>query len=140
MPTPDQNKPPAKHILVVDDDPTTRMLFGSLLARAGYEVLYAKDGNDGREMARRTLPDLILLDLNMPIMDGWETADRLKNEPDATTTKIPIAFLSSEDLSIEAQKAAKELGVTDYLQKGMSNDAFIERVQKIIGASQKPTA
>jgi CheY-like chemotaxis protein len=108
------------------------MLFGALLARAGYEVLYAKDGNDGREMARRTLPDLILLDLNMPIMDGWETANRLKNEPDATTKNIPIAFLSSEDLSIEAQKAAKELGVVDYLQKGMSNEDFIARVKKIL--------
>ncbi len=122
----------AKHVLIVDDDPTTRMLFGALLARAGYEVLYAKDGNDGREMARRLLPDLILLDLNMPIMDGWETADRLKNEPDSTTKQIPIAFLSSEDLSIEAQKAAKELGVVDYLQKGMSNEDFIARVKKIL--------
>ncbi len=132
MPIPVQEKIPAKHILVVDDDPTTRRLFGSLLARAGYEVIYGKDGNDGREMARRFQPDLILLDLNMPVMDGWETANRLKNEPDSITKKIPIVFLSSEDLSIEAQKAAKEMGVVDYMQKGVSNEEFIERVKKVL--------
>jgi CheY-like chemotaxis protein len=121
-----------KHILMIDNDPPTRKLFGSLLARAGFEVLYAKDGNEGREMARRMQPDLILLDLNMPVMDGWETADRLKTEPNSVTAKIPIAFLTNEDLSIEAQKNAKELGVIDYIQKGASNEEFIERVKKIL--------
>ncbi|MFA6603954.1 MAG: response regulator [Patescibacteria group bacterium] len=131
-------KPTVKHILVVDDDSMTRRLFGSLLARAGFEVLYAKDGNDGREMARRLHPDLILLDLNMPVMDGMETADRLKSDADPVVASIPIILLTSEDLSIEAQKAVKELGVLDYLQKGVTNEEFIERVQKIIGAPQKP--
>lgn len=127
-----------KHILVVDDDPTTRMLFGSLLARAGHEVLYAKDGNEGREMARRTMPDLILLDLNMPVMDGWEAADRLKNEPNSVTKNIPIAFLTSEDLSIEAQKFSKEAGVIDYIQKGVSNEEFIKRVTALLAAAPQP--
>ena len=88
--------------------------------------------NDSKNHNLKGFRYLILLDLNMPIMDGWETADRLKNEPDSTTKQIPIAFLSSEDLSIEAQKAAKELGVVDYLQKGMSNEDFIARVKKIL--------
>lgn len=123
----------AKHILITDDDPTTRKLFGALLARAGFEVLYAKDGNEGREMARRLQPDLILLDINMPLMDGWETAERLKTEPDSPAINIPIIFLTSQDLSIEAQKAAKELGVVDYMQKGVSNEEFVERVKKVFG-------
>jgi CheY-like chemotaxis protein len=130
----------AKHILIADNDPATRKLFGALLARAGFEVLYAKDGNEGREMARRFQPDLILLDLNMPVMDGWETADRLKNEPNSVTVNIPIAFLTSEDLSIEAQKNAKEFGVIDYIQKGVSNEEFIERVKKILDTAPKPAA
>lgn len=125
------------HILIVDDDPTTRRLFGSLLARAGYEVLYGKDGNEGREMARRLRPDLILLDLHMPVMDGMETADRLTHDPDPLVAKIPIVLLTSEDLSIEAQKAAKELGVMEYMQKGVSNEEFIERVKKILETTQK---
>jgi CheY-like chemotaxis protein len=122
----------AKHVLIADDDPTTRKLFGSLLARAGFEVIYAKDGNDARETVRRFPPDLILLDLNMPIMDGWEVATRLKTEPNSVSTNIPIAFLTNEDLSLEAQKIAKELGVVDYIQKGVSNEEFIERVKKIL--------
>jgi sigma-B regulation protein RsbU (phosphoserine phosphatase) len=121
-----------KHILIVDNDPATRKLFGSLLGRAGFEVLYAKDGNDGREMATRFKPDLILLDLNMPIMDGWEVATRLKTEPDSVSKNIPIAFLTNEDLSAEAQKLAKELGVADYIQKGVSNEEFVIRVKKIL--------
>jgi CheY-like chemotaxis protein len=122
-----------KHVLVVDNDPSTRKLFGALLSRAGFEVLYGKDGNDGREMVRRFTPDLVLLDINMPIMDGWEVADRLKNEPNSMSKNIPIAFLTNEDLSIEAQKLAKEFGVIDYIQKGVSNEEFISRVQKILG-------
>lgn len=129
-----------KHILIVDNDPMTRRLFGALLARAGFEVLYAKDGNEGREMARRLQPDLVLLDLNMPVMDGWETADRIKNEPGSITAHIPVVFLTSEDLSIEAQKSAKELGVIEYMQKGISNEEFIERVKKILDAIPKPVS
>jgi len=83
-------------------------------------------------MATRLQPDLILLDLNMPIMDGWEVATRLKTEPGSTAKNIPIAFLTNEDLSVEAQKAAKELGVADYIQKGASNEEFIERVKNLL--------
>jgi CheY-like chemotaxis protein len=127
-----------KHILIVDDDPQTRRLFGALLAKAGLEVWYAKDGNEGREMARRLQPDLILLDVNMPVMDGLETANRLKNEPGSPTANIPIIFLTNDDLSIEAQKSIKELGVLDYMQKGVNSEEFIERVKKALNISQKP--
>ena len=127
-----------KHILVVDDDPTTRRFFGSLLARAGFEVLYAKDGNDGREMAKRLRPDLILLDYNMPIMNGVETAERIKGDPDPTIVSIPIALLTNEDLSIEDQRAIKDIGVVDYMQKGLSNEEFVARVKKLMISTTKP--
>ncbi|MFA5024696.1 MAG: response regulator [Patescibacteria group bacterium] len=127
----------AKHILLVDNDPATRKLFGALLARAGFEVLYAKDGGEGREVARRLQPDLILLDINMPVMDGWETADRLKSGSNSITANIPIAFLTNEDLSLEAQKNAKEFGVADYIQKGVSSEEFIERVEKLVNMPAK---
>lgn len=132
--------PAAKHILLVDDDPTTRRLFGSLLARAGFEVLYAKDGNEGREMAKRLKPDLILLDYNMPVMDGMEAADRLKTDPDPAIANIPVILLTSEDLSIEAQAGIKAMGVAAYMQKGVSNEEFIEQVKKNIDMSPKPAA
>lgn len=121
-----------KHILIVDDDPASRRLFGALLARVGYEVLYGKDGNDGIEMVRRFHPDLILLDFYMPVMDGMEAAGRLKDDPDPTIARIPVILLTNEDLSIEAQKAAKESGIDAYMQKGMDDQEFISQVTAII--------
>jgi CheY-like chemotaxis protein len=124
-------EPIIKHVLIIDNDEITRRLFGSLLSTAGYEVLYAKDGVIGRETARRFHPDLILLDMNMPGEDGFETANRIKNEPSSPAFDIPIVLFTSSDLSIEAQKWMTELGIMDYIQKGVSNDEFIIRINKI---------
>lgn len=121
-----------QHVLIVDDDPTTRRLFGSLLGSAGYEIIYAENGDLGREMARRFHPDLVLLDVNMPGTDGIKTADLIRNEPGSPAADVPIAFLTNSDLSLEAQVYMKEIGVTDYIQKGVSNEEFIERVKKIL--------
>ena len=122
-----------KHILIIDDDPITRRLFGSLLGRAGYEVIYAKNGDEGREMARRLHPDLILLDINMPGTDGYKTADLIKNEKNSPAADIPLVSLTNEDLPLEVVRWEKELGVTDYIHKGVDNDEFIERVKNILG-------
>ena len=131
-------EPEIKHVLMIDNDPISRRLFGSLLGKAGYEVLYANTGEEGREMARRLHPDLILLDINMPGGDdGFKTADRIKNEPNSPAANIPIAFLSNADLPIEAQKWMIEFGVTEYIQKGVSNEEFIARVKKILDTTQK---
>jgi CheY-like chemotaxis protein len=122
-------EPKNKHVLIIDNDETTRRLFGSLLSTAGYEVIYAKDGEIGRETARRLQPDLILMDESMPGWDGLETSNILKKEPQ--TTNIPIILFTNADLSIEAVKWMKEIGVMDYIQKGVSNDEFIIRINKI---------
>jgi DNA-binding response OmpR family regulator len=130
----------AKHILIIDDDPTTRRLFGSLLGSAGYEVIYAGAGELGREMARRFHPDLILLDINMPGEDGFKTADSIKNEPGSPAADVPITFLTNADLSIEAQHWMKDVGVTNYIQKGVSNEEFIVRVKKILEETKSKPA
>ncbi len=122
------------HILIIDDDPTIRRLFGAKLASVGFEVVYAGDGNTGREMARRFLPDLILLDIRMPDADGYTIARRLKQEP--RTAKIPIVFLTHQDLSAEAEKAVKEMWVVDYIHKSIDLDQFVKRVKKVF-KSQK---
>jgi CheY-like chemotaxis protein len=127
----------AKHILIIDDDPTSRRLFGSLLGSAGYEVIYAGNGDLGREMARRFHPDLVLLDINMPGSDGIKTADLIRNEPGSPAADIPIAFLTNADLSIEAENWMKDVGVTNYIQKGVSNEEFIVRVKKILEEAEK---
>ncbi|HUC88598.1 MAG TPA: response regulator [Candidatus Paceibacterota bacterium] len=127
-----------KHILIIDDDMVSRRLFGSLLGRAGYEVIYAKDGDEGREVARRLHPDLILLDINMSSgPDGYKTANSIKNEPNSPAADIPIVFLTNADLPIEMLKWMKDFGVTDYIHKGVTNEEFVERVKKILDAVQK---
>jgi CheY-like chemotaxis protein len=129
-----------KHILIIDDDPTSRRLFGSLLGSAGYEVIYAGSGDLGREMARRFHPDLVLLDINMPGSDGIKTADLIRNEPGSPAADVPIAFLTNADLSLEAENWMKGVGVTNYIQKGVSNDEFIVRVKKILDETEKKPA
>ena len=126
----------SKHILIIDDDPISRRLFGSLLGRAGFEVLYSKNGEEGREMARRLHPDLILMDMNMPGEGGMKTANRLKNEP-SPATDIPIVFLTNEDLPMEMLKWMKEFGVTEYIHKSVDNEEFVTRVKKIFETMPK---
>jgi len=121
-----------KHILFIDDDPFLRRLFGAKLLAAGFEVLYADKGHVGREMARRFLPDLIILDINMPDANGFEIAGLLKEEP--RTKSIPIVFLTNEDFSLEAEKAVKEVFVVDYIHKSIDMDEFVKRIKKAIEA------
>lgn len=118
------------HILIIDDDAAIRRLFGAKLASAGFEVLYAADGNEGRETARRFLPDLILLDIRMPESDGYVIADRLKHE--SRTKDIPIVFLTNEDFSLEAAKGFKETWVIDYIHKSIPLNDFVKRIKEII--------
>jgi len=108
---------------------------GGVLANAGFEILYAQDGNEGREIARRMQPDLILLDIRMPGSDGYVIARRLKEEP--KTKDIPVIFLTNEDISAEAEKAMKELWISDYIHKSMDLDKFVKRIKKVLSDSKK---
>jgi len=126
--------PSVTHILIIDNDPMIRRLFGGVLANAGFEVLYSQDGNEGREIARRMQPDLILLDIRMPDTDGYVIARRLREEP--KTSHIPVIFLTNEDISAEAEKAMKELWVKDYMHKSIDLKEFIKRIKKVLSDSK----
>lgn len=117
-----------KHILIIDDDPAMRRLFGGKLAQVGFDVMYSGDGDEGRELARRFQPDLILLDIRLPRTDGLEIARRIHGE--RQTAHIPIVFLTNEDLSLEAEKNMKELWVQGYIHKSIELDEFVKRVQE----------
>lgn len=123
------------YILLIDDSETMRRLYGSLLAKAGYEVLYSPDAAQGRELARRFKPELILMDINMPGEDGIEASSRLRNESE--TSHISIALLTNSDLSIEAEKWMKDGAIEDYIQKGVTNEEFITRVKNILEKKNK---
>lgn len=124
-----------KHILIIDDDALVRRLFGGKLAASGFEVIYASEGDEGREIARRLAPDLILLDIRMPGTDGYTIARRLREEP--KTSKIPIVFLTNEDISPEAEKNMKELWVVDYIHKSIEPKDLVARVKKIFDSKRK---
>lgn len=119
------------HMLLIDDDAIMLQLFGGNFAQKGFEMIYAHDGAEGWEVARRVKPDIILCDYRMPYMDGLETAEHLKTDS-VETKKIPLIMLSSEDFSLEVQKALKEIGVDDYIHKGLPFKQILERVKTVL--------
>jgi DNA-binding response OmpR family regulator len=104
----------SKRVLVVDDESSIRMLCRVNLAASGIEVLEADNGCDGVELVRREQPDLVLLDVMMPGLDGWEVAQRLAADP--KTSRIPIVFLTAR-AGEEDRRLGEELGGVGYVVK-----------------------
>jgi CheY-like chemotaxis protein len=99
-------------VLVIDDDEPIRVLFATALERRGYDVSTAPSGDGGVEAAIRMIPDLILLDLEMPGMDGWETLSALRAQPLLAAT--PVVLITARELDLDAIVRA---GFDDYLRK-----------------------
>jgi CheY-like chemotaxis protein len=123
------------HILMVDDDPMLRRLFGGRLVALGYDVLYASDGNEGRETARRLKPDLVLMDQRMPVMDGMEASSRMKSETE--TKDIPIILFTNDDFSLETEKMTLELGVNAYVHKSSDFSVLVKTIKDILEKENK---
>jgi two-component system OmpR family response regulator len=113
-------------ILIVDDDPHIRQLLVFAFAKAGLDTLEAEDGEAALSMTATAAPDLIVLDINMPRMDGIETCRRLRAEND-----LPILFLSSRDDEID-RILGIELGADDYVTKPFSPREVVARVMAIL--------
>jgi two-component system, cell cycle response regulator len=116
-------------ILVADDEPVNRALIERLLVRECYHVLAARNGNEAVEQARSALPDLVLLDMMMPEMDGLD-ACRLIKETEATRD-IPVIFLSARG-ETEMKVSALSLGADDYISKPFEAEELIARVHVAI--------
>ena len=116
-------------ILVVDDNPDVRLALSTLLEDEGYEVSEASDGDLGLDAARERKPDLILLDLMMPRMDGFETLKELKK--DENLANIPVVVLTarrgSEDMTL-----ARALGAIDYLNKPWDDGGLESAVKRAL--------
>ncbi|MCC6614660.1 MAG: response regulator transcription factor [Anaerolineae bacterium] len=113
----------AEKILVIDDEDTTVQLIALLLERRGYEVVKAYSAEDGLRKAYRHQPDLVLLDVMMPDMDGWEVCRRLRDMSD-----MPIIFLTAKDETADVVRGL-ELGADDYIAKPYDNDELVARVK-----------
>lgn len=121
-------------ILVVEDNMDNYELVRFVLERAGYDVFLAMNGRDGVAAARLQKPDLILMDLTMPEMDGWVAAEKLKD--DEITKSIPLYALSAHTLPSD-RKRALEAGCDGYISKPIHMAGFLDVVERALGRKKE---
>ena len=117
-------------ILLVEDNEMNRDMLSRRLARKEYEVLVAVDGKEGVEMAGSVAPDLILMDMSLPVMDGWEATRQLKASPE--TKAIPIIALTAHAMSGDREKAI-EAGCDDYDTKPIELPRLLAKMEALLG-------
>lgn len=119
-----------KRIVCIEDEPETTNLVQLILAREGYEVLGADGGEEGLAMVREELPDLVLLDLMMPDMDGWQVYQLLKE--DEATRDIPVIVVTAKVQSIDKVLGLQVAKVDDYITKPFRPEELSERVKYVL--------
>jgi CheY-like chemotaxis protein len=117
-------------ILVVEDNEMNRDMLSRRLQRRGYEVILAVDGQQGLALAQTEAPDLILMDMSLPILDGWEATRQLKAEP--RTRSIPIIALTAHAMSGD-RETALEAGCDDYDIKPIEMPRLLVKVETLLG-------
>lgn len=120
----------AKKVLCIDDSPTIRKLVKKSLEPEGYEVLEAGDGSEGLSVSKGASVDLFIVDVNMPVMDGFSFVKNIKEEPGYK--KTPIIFLTTES-SADKKLAGKDLGVSGWIVKPFETASFIKVVAMLTG-------
>jgi CheY-like chemotaxis protein len=116
-------------ILLVEDNEMNRDMLSRRLERRGFQVVMAVDGLQGVEIARREMPALILMDMSLPVMDGWEATRSLKS--DAATRSIPIIALTAHAMASDEQKA-REAGCDDFDTKPIDLPRLLEKIQRFL--------
>jgi two-component system cell cycle response regulator DivK len=122
-------------ILLVEDNEMNRDMLSRRLQRKGYEVLIAVDGEIGVKMALSDKPDLILMDMSLPVLDGWEATRRLKSAPE--TASIPIIALTARVMADDRNKAF-EAGCDDYDSKPIDFERLLGKMQALLKKQEKP--
>jgi two-component system cell cycle response regulator DivK len=121
----------SKKILVVEDTEDNRQILRDLLGMAGYEMVEAHDGAEGVAKAAEHKPDLILMDIQMPVMDGYEATRQIKANPELKG--IPVIAVTSYALSGDEQKT-RDAGCDGYIAKPYSPRQMLSKVREILGA------
>jgi len=122
-----------KKILVCDDEPYILMALTDAVEMEGYECVTAINGREALEKARETLPDLIMLDIMMPFMDGFEVCRELK--ADASTRDIPVIMLTAKSQQVDIQKG-KDAGADDYITKPFRPSTLRKKFNEVLDARQ----
>ena len=116
-------------ILLVEDNELNRDMLSRRLVRHGYDVLVAYDGASGVEMPGTELPDLVLMDMSLPVLDGWEAAQRLKANPE--TRSIPVIALTAHAMTADRERALAA-GCDDYDTKPIELPRLLEKMQRLL--------
>ena len=119
-----------KRILVIEDTEDNRRIIRDLLTTVGYELIEAVDGEEGVEMAAQEKPDLILMDIQLPRMDGYEATRRIKADP--ATAHIPVIAVTSYALSGDEEKT-RAAGCDAYIAKPFSPRQLLAKVRELLG-------
>jgi two-component system, cell cycle response regulator DivK len=116
-------------ILLVEDNEMNRDMLSRRLERKGYQILIAVDGGEGLDLARAETPDLILMDMSLPVVDGWEATRRLKAAPE--TQKIPVIALTAHAMRGDQEKAL-EAGCDDYDTKPVDLPRLLGKIEALL--------
>ncbi|HEU0167492.1 MAG TPA: response regulator [Chloroflexota bacterium] len=116
-------------ILLVEDNELNRDMLSRRLERRGYSVVLAVDGNEGLTRARADAPDLILMDMSLPVLDGWEATRQLK--ADASTSSIPVIALTAHAMAGDKEKA-EEAGCDDYDVKPVDLERLLSKMEALL--------
>jgi CheY-like chemotaxis protein len=119
-------------ILLIEDNEMNRDMLSRRLVRNGFEVVMAVDGEQGVVMAQRERPDLILMDMSLPVIDGWEATKRVR--ADEATSAIPIIALTAHAMSGDREKAI-EAGCDDYDTKPIEMPRLLEKINALLARS-----
>jgi DNA-binding response OmpR family regulator len=122
-------------ILVVDDDKVIQELLAVNLEMEGYEVVTASNGEQALAKLAEARPDLVILDIMMPKLDGWETASRMKADP--STADIPVIFLSARAQDLDVRRGL-DLGVAAYVTKPFDPVELLDRVERVLKGERLP--
>ena len=123
----------SKHILCIEDEPEMIDLIRLILGRRGFEVIGAGGGKEGLEKMRQSKPDLVLLDLMMPDIDGWEVYQQMK--ADEKTKDIPVIVVTAKAQSIDKVLGLHIAKVDDYIAKPFSPQELLNSVDKVFAAN-----
>jgi two-component system cell cycle response regulator DivK len=116
-------------VLLVEDNEMNRDMLSRRLVRRGFEVLLAIDGEQGVQMAKTAMPDLILMDMNLPVLDGWGATRQIKAE--ASTQSIPLIALTAHAM-LEDRDKAMEAGCDDYDTKPIELPRLLDKMDRLL--------